>query len=118
MDVPARATKPGAQRCVIQRVKKSAGQEAVGSVGLTVALEKKSRVWSSAMMIMSMPRTRSTVAMRRLRVAELVASSLAVAIMVYQCAIEILRQRSDEMAATGNSATSHGDAFSRPRTTC
>ena len=46
--VPARKTKVGAQKCVIQRVKKSAGVVVAMSVGRVEKLPKKSRVWSSA----------------------------------------------------------------------
>src|SRR5262245_14790850 len=48
----------GAQKCVIQRVRKSAGSAT--SRGFMPAAPKKSRVWSSAITIMTRPRRRST----------------------------------------------------------
>src|ERR1700755_796646 len=60
--VPARKTKVGAQKCVIQRVKKRPVQVCVGSSGSNAFAYawKKSRTWSSAMMTITMPRTAST----------------------------------------------------------
>ena len=58
-EVPARKTKTGAQKCVIQRVKKSAALVWVRSVGENLADEKNSRTWSSAMIIITMPRKTS-----------------------------------------------------------
>ncbi len=65
--VPASSTNTGAQRCVIHRVKKSSGVVVVRSVGCCdiAATWKKSRVWSSAMMIMTSPRSVSTACRRR-----------------------------------------------------
>src|SRR5580658_8316820 len=66
MEVPARKTKAGAQKWVIQRVKKSRGVVTVRSVGWWVRdqLSRKSRVWSSAMMTMTRPRAISMEGMR------------------------------------------------------
>lgn len=50
--------KVGAQRCVIQRVRKSAGSAT--SRGLKSVSLKNSRVWSSAMSAITRPRRRST----------------------------------------------------------
>src|SRR5688500_15680852 len=65
-DTPASNMNVGAQRCVIQRVKNKAGQERVKSSGeKTIAAEwKNSRVWSSAMITITSPRTMSTDAVR------------------------------------------------------
>src|SRR5262245_46591831 len=50
----------GAQKCVIQRVRKIEGVLVCGSVGSRYSRsEKKSRTWSSAMRIMTAPRTKS-----------------------------------------------------------
>jgi hypothetical protein len=58
--VPARNTNTGAQKCVIQRVKYS-GTETLGScTGSCVEpVMKKSRTWSSAMMMITRPRNMS-----------------------------------------------------------
>src|SRR5580704_807960 len=66
MEVPARKTKAGAQKWVIQRVKKSPGVVTARLVGALVRdqLSRKSRVWSSAMMTMTTPRAISMEAMR------------------------------------------------------
>lgn len=58
--VPARNTNTGAQKCVIQRVRKSAGKVRVRFSGSKGLFEKKSREWSSAMSSMTQPRSRST----------------------------------------------------------
>src|ERR1051325_10934587 len=55
--MPTRKMKIGAQKCVIQRVMNSANLPA--SRTLNPPTEKKSRVWSSAMTIMTRPRKRS-----------------------------------------------------------
>src|SRR5215216_4086212 len=51
-DVPARKTNTGAQKCVIQRVKKSRGVVVERFVGSTyqIPYPKYMRVWSNAMM--------------------------------------------------------------------
>src|SRR5580704_11311066 len=66
MEVPARKTKAGAQKWVIQRVKKSPGVVTARLAGELVRdqLSRKSRVWSSAMMTMTRPRAISIEAMR------------------------------------------------------
>jgi len=51
---------PGAHRCVTSRVRKRPALARLKSVGLKLEAGKKSRTWSSAMMTMTMPRTRST----------------------------------------------------------
>src|SRR5690349_14592057 len=58
--VPVSRKKVGAQKWVIQRVKKSGIVVVAGSVGLMPEVPKKSRVWSSAIRIMITPRTMST----------------------------------------------------------
>jgi hypothetical protein len=58
--VPARKTKTGAQKCVIQRVRNRATEVLFRSVGLKWALVKKARVWSKAMITMTSPRNTST----------------------------------------------------------
>src|SRR5262245_27979730 len=60
--MPARKMKVGAQKCVIQRVRNSAGSAT--SRGLKAPGAKKSRVWSSAISTMTRPRTRSMETMR------------------------------------------------------
>src|SRR5262245_62555412 len=60
--MPARKMNVGAQKCVIQRVRNSAGSPT--SRGLKAPAAKKSRVWSSAISTMTKPRTRSMEAMR------------------------------------------------------
>ena len=57
--VPVNRKNVGAQMCVIQRVKKSATEVVAMLVGFAPKVPKKSRVWSSAMMIMTMPRSTS-----------------------------------------------------------
>jgi len=59
--MPARSRKAGAQKWVIQRVRKVAGVVAARLVGEPVmaAEWKKSRTWSSAMRIITAPRRRS-----------------------------------------------------------
>src|SRR5205807_746383 len=57
--VPARKKNIGAQKCVIQRVKKSAGQVTLMSSGSKGMLVKKSRVWSIAIDTMISPRKMS-----------------------------------------------------------
>src|SRR5262249_37268660 len=54
--------KVGAQKCVIQRVRKSAGS--VTSRGFQPLAVKKSRVWSNAIRAMTKPRRRSTLSTR------------------------------------------------------
>ena len=60
-EIPARKMNTGAQKCVIQRVKKSQGVVAARSVGeeYQVPSPKYMRTWSSAMMTMTMPRSKS-----------------------------------------------------------
>src|SRR3954468_24519399 len=62
MLVPARKTNVGAQKCVIQRVKKSAVVVLDKSVGLkrNASALTYSRVWSSNMITITSPRRRST----------------------------------------------------------
>src|SRR5262245_54811390 len=55
--MPARKTNVGAQRCVIHRVRNSAGSAT--SRGLNPPAAKKSRVWSSAISTITTPRRRS-----------------------------------------------------------
>ena len=64
--VPARKKNTGAQKCVIHRVKKSATDVFVRSVGSNwnCAALTKSRVWSSIMMTITSPRSRSIESMR------------------------------------------------------
>ena len=60
-EVPARKTKMGAHKCVIQRVKKRMGVVVDRLVGLS-AMEStwiRSRTWSSAMMIITSPLVKS-----------------------------------------------------------
>lgn len=60
-DVPARKTNTGAQKCVIQRVKKSNGVVVARFVGSAyqVPSPKYMRTWSSAMITITTPRRRS-----------------------------------------------------------
>ena len=60
-EIPARKRKAGAQKCVIQRVKKSSGVVVAKSVGdeYQVPYAKYIRTWSRAMMTMTMPRNKS-----------------------------------------------------------
>src|SRR5580692_10858032 len=64
--VTARKTTAGAQKWVIQRVKKRRGVVTARSVGLWVRdqVSRKSRVWSRAMMTMTRPRAISMEAIR------------------------------------------------------
>ena len=68
-ETPDRNTKDGAQKCVIQRVKKNNGVVAARSVGLWVwdQVWRKSRLWSRAMMTMTKPRAISMEGMRFIR---------------------------------------------------
>ena len=59
---PARKMKVGAQKCVIQRVRNSAGS--VTSRGFQSLPPKKSRVWSKAIRAMTKPRRRSMLSKR------------------------------------------------------
>jgi hypothetical protein len=56
-DTPLKKTKVGAQKCVIQRVKNRITVVRCTSSGGGPARCKKSRVWSSVMIIMISPRT-------------------------------------------------------------
>src|SRR5882672_7342237 len=58
--VPARKKKRGAQKWVIQRVKKSAGKVCVISSGSKGMFERKSREWSIAITTRARPRMKST----------------------------------------------------------
>src|SRR5215208_987182 len=60
-DVPARNTNTGAQKWVIQRVKKSRGVVVARLVGSAyhVPAAKYIRTWSNAMMIITSPRRKS-----------------------------------------------------------
>ena len=55
---PDQQKEHGRAECVIQRVKNSGADATAGSVGLS-AVPKKSRTWSSAIRIMTMPRRMS-----------------------------------------------------------
>jgi hypothetical protein len=58
--VPASSTNTGAQKCVIQRVKKSAALTLGLVIGsCSVPTITKSRTWSMAMITMTSPRTMS-----------------------------------------------------------
>jgi hypothetical protein len=57
---PARRKKTGAQKCVIHRVKNSAGVVWTRSTGSNRAELKNDLVWSSAMSIIASPRRQST----------------------------------------------------------
>src|SRR3954454_20352257 len=58
--VPASSMKVGAQICVIQRVKNNPGVVVAMFVGLVAVFMMKSRVWSSSMRAMMLPRSKST----------------------------------------------------------
>ena len=58
--VPARNTNTGAQKCVIHLVKKNATDVCVGSSGANAVMAMKALTWSSAIMIITRPRSRST----------------------------------------------------------
>ena len=57
---PASRTNTGAQKWVIQRVPNSARFVRAMSVGSKVTLVRKPRTWSSTMMTITSPRSRST----------------------------------------------------------
>ena len=91
---PVRRKKTGAQICVIQPVKNSAGVVVAKSVGLAAKSPKKSRLWSSAMTMMMRPRSRSIESMRgpRLTSVDIGAARLAT-----------MRERYADLRARGNS---------------
>ena len=62
--VPARNTKVGAQKCVIQRVANSSGPTAAAVGSCTEPTMTKSRTWSSAISTITSPRSMSIEDMR------------------------------------------------------
>src|SRR5580698_6063510 len=85
--VPTSRKKTGAQKCVIQRVKKSGTVVVARLVGLT-GRPRKSRTWSSAIRTMTTPRRISTDSMRACLPA---ATSVAVDIRERQCSKKDVR---------------------------
>src|SRR5580658_7678665 len=63
--VPTSRKKTGAQKWVIQRVRKSPALACARLVGLISREPRKSRVWSSAIRIITIPRSKSTDSSRR-----------------------------------------------------